>query len=88
MMIASNVTSTYSLSKSKSVLRPYEEHKQECLCYSELEFEDELDGTGAADLVEGVESSASGRAGGPLVPPRNRGAHCARNCLVAPLGVR
>ena len=46
MTIASIVTSTYSLSKSKSVLRPYEEHRpfgaqgrQECLCYLELKFE-------------------------------------------------
>jgi hypothetical protein len=60
MMIAPIVTSTYSLSKSKSVLRPYEEHRQECLCYSELEFEGELDGTGAADLVEGVETGVIG----------------------------
>jgi len=50
MMIASIVTSTYSPSKSKSVLRPYEEHKQECLCYSELEFQDELDGTGGPPI--------------------------------------
>ena len=63
-MITSIVTSTYSLSKSKRVLRPYEEHKQECLRYSELEVEDELDGTGAADLVEGVESAAGAQAAG------------------------
>ena len=70
-MVASIVTSTYSLSKSKSVLRPYEEHKQECLCYSELEFEDELDGTGAADLVGGVES-AVGAAGAQAAGHRLR----------------
>jgi len=70
-MIASIVTSTHSLSKSKSVQRPYEEHRQECLCYSELEFEGELDGTGAADLVQGIEA-AVGAAGAEAAGKRLR----------------
>ena len=83
-MIPSMVASTYSLSKSRCVLRFYEDHRPyeaqgkafgvtagKSACCSELEFEGELDRTRAADLVQGIEA-AVGAAGAEATGKRLR----------------
>ena len=49
-------------SKDPPLQERSQDHSQELLCYTEaeleLELEGELDGAGAADLVEGVEAAA------------------------------